>query len=88
LYWQGLELANGFHELADAHEQRRRFELDLTLRSAQNKQRPPVDEYLLGALQAGLPDCAGVAVGMDRLLALLMGKNSLAPVLSFPIDRI
>ena len=88
LYWQGLELANGFHELADAAEQRLRFEADQKLRKQQNKQVPPLDEYLLAGLEAGLPDCAGVALGVDRLLALLLGKDSLADVLSFPIERV
>lgn len=87
LYWQGLELANGFHELKEASEQRQRFETDQKHRAQQQKVIPPIDEHLLAALQAGLPDCAGVALGIDRLLALLLGKEHLAEVMCFPIDR-
>lgn len=88
LYWQGLEIANGFHELADANEQRQRFETDLIKRSQQGKATPRMDHHLLAALQSGLPDCAGVALGLDRLLALLLAQKSLTGVLAFPIDRI
>ncbi len=88
LYWRGLELANGFHELSDSVEQRRRFEADQALRKAQGKPVPPFDQRLIAALDAGLPDCAGVALGVDRLLALLENKTSLADVISFPFERV
>jgi lysyl-tRNA synthetase class 2 len=83
LYAGGLELANGFSELADPAEQRRR------LRSEQDQRRrlghavPPVDEEFLAAL-ARMPEAGGVAVGLDRLLMLLVGAESIADVLLFP----
>ncbi|MGB1580153.1 MAG: EF-P lysine aminoacylase EpmA [Nevskiales bacterium] len=88
LYWQGIELANGFHELADAQEQQQRFIADLQTRAQAGKPQPTTDEYLLAALAHGLPDCSGVALGLDRLLALMLGRNGLETVLSFPADRI
>ncbi len=87
LYWKGVELANGFHELSDAAEQRGRFERDLALRRARDLPAVPKDEHVLAALGHGLPDCSGVAVGLDRLLALALGYDSLAPMLAFPFDR-
>lgn len=87
LYLNGLELANGFHELGDAAEQRRRFERENAARRASGLPVMPVDEHLLAALEAGLPDCAGVALGFDRLAMLAAGKKSLAEVLAFPLDR-
>jgi elongation factor P--(R)-beta-lysine ligase len=83
----GLELANGFHELTDAAEQRRRFESDLAHRRALGLPEPPIDERLLAALAAGLPDCAGVALGFDRLVMLAAGASSIDEALAFPIDR-
>lgn len=87
LYWQGQELANGFYELSDAAEQRRRFEQDLALRNARGQVTPPMDEALLSALDHGLPDCAGVALGVDRLCALVGDASELSAVMAFPIDR-
>ena len=87
LYWRGQELANGFYELTDANEQRRRFEQDLQQRKLCGQVQPALDECLIEALQQGLPDCAGVAVGLDRLCALLMGAEKLSSVMSFPSDR-
>ena len=78
----GVELANGFHELNDPVEQRRRFESDIATRRAGGRQAPPVDEDLLRALPS-LPDCAGVALGFDRLVALATGQNDLKAVLGF-----
>jgi elongation factor P--(R)-beta-lysine ligase len=83
----GLELANGFHELTDAAEQRRRFAGDLARRRALGLPAVPLDERLLAALAAGLPDCAGVALGFDRLVMLAAGASSIQEVLAFPIDR-
>jgi lysyl-tRNA synthetase class 2 len=80
----GVELANGYHELTDAEEQRRRFAADVEARNRLGKVEPTVDEKFLAALEHGLPDCAGVALGVDRLLMLRMGANSLAEVLAFP----
>lgn len=86
LYCGGLELANGFHELADPVEQRRRFEHDNQRRLAQGLAPVPLDEHLLAAL-AELPDCAGVALGVERLLMLAAGAKRLDEVLSFPFER-
>ena len=88
LYLQGVELANGFHELADAQEQRRRFEQDNRRRQRQGRERLPVDERLLAALAAGLPDCSGVALGFDRLLMLAAGLPDLAATMPFPLGRL
>jgi lysyl-tRNA synthetase class 2 len=87
LYLNGIELANGFHELGDANEQRRRFEQDNTLRAAHGLTEMPLDERLLAALNQGLPECAGVAMGIDRLVMLAAGKSSLKEVMAFPVDR-
>jgi lysyl-tRNA synthetase class 2 len=87
LYVNGIELANGFHELADASEQRRRFEHDNRVRAARGLPLVPLDERLLAALVAGLPDCSGVALGVDRLLLLAVGGTALAEVLAFPAER-
>lgn len=87
LFYQGIELANGFHELADADEQRERFERDLELRFRNGQAQVPLDERLLAALAAGLPDCSGVALGVDRLLMLALRLPSLEQVLTFPVDR-
>ena len=83
VFSRGIELANGFHELGDAAEQRRRFMADLEARRRAQRDVPPLDDELLAALAAGLPDCAGVAVGVDRLVALATGKTDVASVVSF-----
>ncbi len=87
LVWRGVELANGFHELADADEQAHRFEMELDWRVAQGKVAPPADANLIAALRAGLPDCAGVALGIDRLLMLLTDAPNIADTLSFDWPR-
>jgi lysyl-tRNA synthetase class 2 len=87
LYLDGLELANGFHELASEPEQRHRFAADLATRRARAQAEPHLDERLLAALAAGLPDCAGVALGFDRLTALALGAGGLADAMAFPFDR-
>ena len=81
-----LEVANGYHELTDPAEQRARFEADLARRRARGQSLPVVDERLLAGL-ARLPDCAGVALGVDRLLMAMLGTDKLAEVLAFPFDR-
>lgn len=85
LYLDGIELANGFHELGDADEQARRFDADLARRAP--GPCPPADDRLLDALRHGLPDCAGVALGLDRLLMLALQLPDLARTLAFPWDR-
>lgn len=87
LYWDGLELANGFHELGDAAEQRARFEADHRKRATLGLPAVPLDERLLAALEQGLPDCSGVALGLDRLLMRLAGLARIDQVLAFNIDR-
>jgi len=87
LFLDGVELANGFHELSDAKEQRRRFDSENQARRAQGEERVPLDESLLAAMESGLPDCAGIALGLDRLLAIILGRQGLDDVLSFPWER-
>jgi lysyl-tRNA synthetase class 2 len=82
-----MELANGYDELSDAAEQERRFAADQSLRKQRGLPEYPADKRLLGALQHGMPACAGVALGVDRLLMLQTGARSIAEVLSFPHDR-
>ena len=87
LFCDGIELANGFHELDDAEELRRRFDAERAARHAAGRPVPAADERLLAALAAGLPDCAGVALGLDRLFALAAGEGSVAGVMAFAWDR-
>ncbi|HEY0180782.1 MAG TPA: EF-P lysine aminoacylase EpmA [Dokdonella sp.] len=82
LYLGPYELANGYHELADAAEQRRRFERDNARRHERGQRALPLDERLLGVLD-DLPDCAGVALGVERLLMCLAGTDDIADVLAF-----
>lgn len=86
LYLGPIELANGYHELGDATEQRERFENDLHRRRVRGAALPPIDEALLAALPA-LPDCAGVALGVDRLLMALRGNPRIDAVLAFDFAR-
>jgi lysyl-tRNA synthetase class 2 len=87
VYLDGIELANGFHELSDAREQRQRFIDDLNERASRAYPSVPIDEYLLAALTHGLPNCAGVALGLDRLLMRVAKANNLSEVISFPVQR-
>ncbi|MCU0233438.1 MAG: hypothetical protein MUE90_05325 [Thermoanaerobaculales bacterium] len=87
VFVEGLELANGYHELVDAAAQRRRFEADLEARRREGLPAVPIDERLLAALEHGLPACAGVALGLDRLLMLALGSRDIAEVVAFPIGR-
>jgi elongation factor P--(R)-beta-lysine ligase len=87
LYCEGIELANGFHELASAAEQRARFARDNEQRRRADLAEPLPDERLLAALAAGLPDCAGVALGFDRLVMLATGAVNIDEVLPFPTAR-
>jgi lysyl-tRNA synthetase class 2 len=84
VYYKGIELANGFHELSDPQEQRQRFETDNLKRRANGLPVMCIDENLLNALSSGLPDCSGVAMGIDRLLMLALHKHSIQEVLAFP----
>lgn len=87
LYVNGIELASGYHELGDGIEQRRRFEADIKKRAKLCTLLVPMDERLLAALESGLPDCAGVAVGVDRLVMLAIGVAGIDEVVSFPLER-
>jgi len=87
LFVDGLELANGYHELADPHEQRLRIERDRRHRRAAGLPVPPVDGRLLAALEAGLPDCAGVALGVDRLVMVALGLGDIRAAMAFPLER-
>lgn len=87
LVMHGMELANGYDELTDAVEQQKRFVSDRVLRKQQGSPDVPADTRFLAALQHGLPACAGVALGVDRLLMLLTGAAAIDDVLAFPIAR-
>lgn len=88
VYIEGMELANGFHELQQAEEQRKRFEQNQVLRKSADLPHIAIDEYFLAALSHGLPDCAGVALGLDRLLMLATQAKHIADILSFDFSRV
>lgn len=87
LFCEGMEIANGYFELLEPAEQRARFEADINQRRDQNLPIYPVDEKLIAALESGIPSCAGVAMGVDRLLMLLVKSSNISEVLSFTTDR-
>ena len=87
LYYHGIELANGYHELADAAEQRRRLEAVNAARIADGRRPLPLPESLLAAMKHGLPDCTGVALGFDRLVMMAVGAKSIVEVMAFAHDR-
>lgn len=87
LYINGMELANGFHELNNAKEQAQRFHNDQLKRKESALPGIPADYHLIAALKHGMPECAGVAIGIDRLLMVLTGTEHINDVLSFPFDR-
>jgi len=87
LYLGPVELANGYHELTDPVEQAARFRRDGALRAQRGAPVPPVDQHLLAALAHGLPGCAGVAVGVDRLLLAMLGLSKIDDVLAFDFAR-
>lgn len=84
VYFKGIELANGFHELDNAQEQLRRFEQDNHKRVEIGLAEQPIDYHLIAALQSGLPECAGVALGVDRLIMLALGCDHIDQVTAFP----
>lgn len=86
-YYKGLELANGFHELADAQEQRHRFELDNQQRQKCELPTREIDERFLAALEAGMPDASGVALGIDRLMMIALDCEKINDVVSFAVDN-
>ncbi len=87
VYFQGIELANGFHELDNPKEQLARFEKDNEKRLAMGLSPQPIDHHLIAALEAGLPPCAGVALGVDRLIMLSVGASHIDEVVAFPFPR-
>jgi len=86
-FWGGLELANGFHELGHATEQARRFAADCAARLARGQPARAADRTFLAALDSGLPPCAGVALGFDRVVMIAAGADRLDEVIAFPIER-
>src|SRR5690606_25840993 len=87
LFIDGMEIANGYHELTDPAEQRQRFERERARRLANGEPPSSVDDRLLAALAAGMPDCAGVALGFDRLVMLAVGAERIDEGMAFPIGR-
>ncbi len=87
LYLGALELANGYHELTDADEQRARFLRDEAVRASREAVRPALDEHLLAAMAVGLPACAGVALGIERLLMAMTDTDRIADVMAFDFAR-
>ncbi len=86
-YYKGLELANGFHELSRAKEQIRRFEQDNVQREAMGLPAQPLDTRFLDALRAGIPNCSGVALGVDRLMMIAMQVERIDQVMAFGVER-
>jgi lysyl-tRNA synthetase class 2 len=87
LFYRGVELANGYRELLDADELRRRNGANNATRVARDAELLPEQSRLLDAMDAGLPACAGVALGFDRVVMLALGKTSIQEVIAFPWDR-
>ncbi|KZN48749.1 elongation factor P--(R)-beta-lysine ligase [Pseudoalteromonas luteoviolacea] len=87
LYYQGVELANGFNELTNAEEQSQRFDTDNKIRAQMELPLVDKDQRFLSALEHGLPVCAGVALGIDRLVMLATGKNAIKDVIAFDVNR-
>lgn len=86
-YYRGIELANGFNELTNANEQLARFKEDNQKRAAQGLVEKPIDERFIAALSSGLPECSGVALGIDRLIMLAINADTISDVQSFGVDR-
>ena len=87
LYLSGIEICNGYQELTDPHELRRRIIVQQTLRRREGSRPLPAESWLLHAMEAGLPECAGVALGFDRLLMAATGAQYVSEVIAFPFDR-
>ena len=86
-YLDGIELVNGFHELGAAEEQRGRFAADLDERARRGLPIVPMDERFLAALEHGMPECSGVALGFDRLVMCAVGAKHIEEVIAFPFSR-
>lgn len=87
IFFKGIELGNGFYELTDYHEQKKRFLIDNKKRASMNLPKRKLDNFFLNALSFGLPTCSGVAIGLDRLIMLILNKKNINEVMSFPLDR-
>ena len=87
VFIDGIELANGYNELTDIGQQRSRFDQEILLRDRNGAAKVHKDERLLAALQSGLPDCSGIAIGLDRLLMIISEKKHIDEVLAFPIEN-
>lgn len=87
LYINGSEIANGFHELTDADEQQKRFKQNQLIRQENNQSIPEIDHFFIDALKSGMPNCAGVAVGLDRLLMQYAKTGNIQDVIAFPFER-
>ena len=87
LFFHGVELANGYHELLDADELRRRNQHVNQQRRVDGKRELPENSRLLEAMDDGLPACTGVAVGFDRLVMMVTGAKTISEVICFPTDR-
>lgn len=87
VFIHGKEIANGFHELTDANEQEQRFKADQAYRRTHQKNTPNIDVNFIAALKSGLPNCAGVALGIDRLLMCIANKRTIKEVIAFDWER-
>jgi lysyl-tRNA synthetase class 2 len=87
IFINGIELGNGYYELLDANEQSRRFDEEIAVRQQRKRPVTVKDKHLVAALEAGLPECSGMAIGLDRLLMLLTNSATINEVLNFPIHR-
>ena len=87
IFINGVELGNGYYELTDAAEQEKRFDQEIKLRQKSGQANAVKDNRLIAALKAGLPECSGMAIGVDRLLMLLSGSANIDGVLAFPVRQ-
>ena len=87
LFMDGMEIANGYFELVDADEQRQRFQQDIEQRAGMRRRELPIDHDLIDSLRHGLPSCSGVALGVDRLVMIASGAQTIGQVISYPTDE-
>lgn len=88
IFVNGVELGNGYYELTDPVEQQQRFDFERELRKQKGLCIPDIDKQFLNAIKAGLPDCSGMAIGLDRLMMLTTNSNTIDQVLAFPVDHV
>lgn len=87
IFLNGIELGNGYYELTDPEEQNRRFNEEINIRQQRKLPVTSKDKYFISALEAGLPECSGMAIGLDRLLMVLTDGTAIDDVLSFPLRK-